>query len=108
MSRRAQVYQHGRLAGILEQTDDGAYRFAYSPEYLADPDAPPVSLTLPRPGPHQSDHLFAFFHGLAAEGSTRLLQANLLRIDPDDLFGLLVAAGDDLIGSVTIQPDEAS
>lgn len=107
MRRRARVYNHDRLAGHLEELDDGSYRFSYDPEYLADGTTEPVSLTLPkRAKPYESEVLFPFFYGLASEGSTRRLQANLLRVDREDVFGLLLAAGRDTIGSVTLEPIE--
>ncbi|MCO5168031.1 MAG: HipA N-terminal domain-containing protein [Planctomycetes bacterium] len=104
--RRARVLNRGVLAGFLEETPSG-YRFTYAPEYLADPSAPAVSLTLPRQAaPHESRHLFAFFHGLLAEGRLKRLQCRTLKIDEDDHFGRLVAtAGGDVIGSVTVEPD---
>jgi serine/threonine-protein kinase HipA len=103
--RRANVYNHGRLAGILEELDDGGYRFTYASNYLADPDAEPISLTLPRRSePYESEEMFAFFYGLLSEGSTRRLQSALLKVDEDDAFGLLVATAGDAIGSVTLGP----
>lgn len=107
MSRSALVYNHERFAGRLDELEDGRYRFTYDAEYLVDATTEPVSLTLPkRREPYVSETLFAFFYGLAAEGSTRQLQANLLRVDPDDTFALLMATGGDTIGSVTIAADE--
>ncbi len=101
--RRAAVHCHGRRAGVLEELTDGGFRFAYEEAYLADSDAPAVSLTLPRrTRPFVSDSLFPFFYGLLAEGTTRQLQARLNRIDPNDAFGLLLATGRDTIGAVTV------
>jgi serine/threonine-protein kinase HipA len=105
--RRALVYNKDRLAGYLEERDDGTYRFRYDEEYLADDSTGPVSLTLPkRPDPFVSEHLFAFFYGLLAEGSTRRRQCRRHKIDEDDHFGLLLATGRDTIGSVTIETAE--
>lgn len=105
--RRAKVYNHGRLAGVLEELDDGTFLFQYDSSYLADPDTSAVSLTLPkRAEAYRSDELFAFFYGLLSEGSTRRMQSQLLRIDEDDAFGLLAATARDAIGSVTLGPDD--
>lgn len=103
--RRGQVFVHERLAGLLEQTEAG-YRFTYDPAYLADPAAPPVSLTLPRrTSPFEAPHLFAYFHGLLAEGSAHALQCQQLRLDEADHFGrLLATAHADTIGAVTVRP----
>ncbi|TXD37722.1 phosphatidylinositol kinase [Lujinxingia vulgaris] len=103
--RRARVYNHGRLAGSLDELNDGRFRFQYDASYLQEPDASAVSLTLPLQNqPFLCDHLFAFFYGLLAEGSTRQLQCRLLQIDENDAFGLLLATGRDTIGSVSVEP----
>ena len=107
MMRRCRVYNHDRFAGVLEELDDGTYRFRYDAAYLVDDTTEPVSLTLPkRREPYTSDHLFPFFYGLTAEGANRQLQARLLGIDEDDAFGLLMEAGCDTIGSVTVKAGE--
>jgi serine/threonine-protein kinase HipA len=106
--RRAAVHNHGRRAGVLEELQDGSFRFTYTPDYLRDPEAEPISLTLPkRSAPYESPSMFAFFYGLLSEGSTRRLQSTLLKVDEDDTFGLLVATGGDAIGSVTVHPYDA-
>lgn len=103
--RRANVYNHSRLAGILAERDDGGYRFTYESSYLADSGTEPVSLTLPkRAEPYESEEMFAFFYGLLSEGSTRRLQSALLKVDEEDAFGLLIATAGDAIGSVTLGP----
>ena len=105
--RRGNVYNSQRLAGILEELDDGRYRFTYDPDYLADESTGPISLTLPkRQQPYISDHLFSFFYGLLSEGPNRRLQCRLLGIDEDDAFGLLLATAGDTIGSVRVESDE--
>lgn len=99
--RTARVLNHGRLAGHLEETDSG-FVFTYDPTYL--PDGEAISLTLPtREEPYSAPSLFPFFHGLLAEGSTREIQHRVLKIDEDDVFGLLLATGVDTIGSVSIE-----
>ena len=104
MSRVGRVLNHGRFAGLLEELD-GGYRFTYDPGYLASP-AGAVSLTLPkRPEPYVSKHLFPFFYGLLSEGSTRVVQHRVLRIDEADAFGLLLATAQDTVGSVTIHSE---
>jgi serine/threonine-protein kinase HipA len=107
--RRASVYNHDRFAGVLEELDDGTYRFRYDSAYLADSETSAVSLTLPkRAEPYDSEELFAFFYGLLSEGSTRRMQSRLLKIDEEDAFGLLVATARDAIGSVTLRPYDES
>ena len=104
MRRSGVVYCRGRPAGLIEETTDGGYRFTYDPEYLASPDAKPVSLTLPlRPVPFESTTLFAFFFGLLAEGILKDTQCRKLQLDENDHFGrLLKTADSDTIGDVTV------
>ncbi len=105
--RRGKVYNRQRLAGVIEELDDGRYRFTYDPEYLADESTEPISLTMPkRRQSYVSDHLFSFFYGLLSEGANRRLQCRLLGIDEDDAFGLLLATAGDTIGSVSVTPDD--
>ena len=105
MSRGGKVFYGGELAGHIERRDDGRYRFAYQPEYLARPDARPVSLTLPlRREEFVSPVLFPFFSGLLAEGTLREIQCRTHQIDENDDFGLLLeTAGGDVIGAVTVR-----
>jgi serine/threonine-protein kinase HipA len=107
MSRAGKVFYGGELAGHIERRDDGRYRFAYQPEYLARPDARPVSLTLPlRREEFESPVLFPFFSGLLAEGNLKELQCRLHRIDPDDDFTrLLKTTRHDVIGAVTVKEE---
>ncbi|MCB1093351.1 MAG: HipA N-terminal domain-containing protein, partial [Verrucomicrobiae bacterium] len=80
------------------------------PAYLARNDAVAVSLTLPLQGePFDSPHLFAFFEGLLSEGSLRSIQSRKYRIDEEDSFGLLLrTTSSDVIGSVTVEPEETA
>jgi serine/threonine-protein kinase HipA len=107
MMRKGIVYVHGRDAGTLEETEKG-FRFLYLESYLADSKAPAISLTLPRKSEaFQSPHLFPFFFGLLAEGNLKAEQCMRLKLDEDDAFGrLLMTAGSDTIGAVTVKPDE--
>ena len=101
--RRAHVFNDGRLAGLLEETEDG-FRFTYDATYLSD--GKPISLTLPtRSEPYSAATLFPFFYGLLAEGGTREIQHRVLKIDEDDVFGLLLATGADTIGSVSVEAE---
>ena len=107
MSRAGKVFYGGELAGHIERCDDGRYRFAYQPDYLARPGARPVSLTLPlRREEFESPVLFPFFSGLLAEGNLKELQCRLHRIDPDDDFTrLLKTTRHDVIGAVTVEEE---
>lgn len=99
------VYNNGILAGIIEKNKDG-YLFRYHDEYLIDKNYPPISLTLPKTEQeYQADKLFPFFYGLLSEGVNKDIQCRLYKIDENDEFTrLLLTAGDDTIGAITIKP----
>ena len=101
--RTAYVYVRETFAGTLQETDEG-YTFQYDPAYLADENAPAVSLTLPRQEePYTSRTLFAFFDGLIPEGWLLDLVSHNWKIDQRDRFGLLLVACRDCIGAVSIK-----
>jgi serine/threonine-protein kinase HipA len=104
--RTAYIYVRDQFAGILQETDAG-YAFQYDTQYLADADAPAVSLTLPRQeAPFLSTTLFPFFDGLIPEGWLLHLVSHNWKIDQRDRFGLLLVACKDCIGAVSIQEEK--
>lgn len=105
--RRCKVYVHNIKAGILTEAPDG-YVFEYDADYLQNNGNPPVCLAMPlRNEPYRSPHLFPFFFNMLSEGENRQMQSQLLRIDPDDDFGILLATAQyDTIGAVTVKPIE--
>lgn len=103
--RKLRVYYQDRIAGLLEETDEG-YRFSYAAEWV-DTRQSPISLTLPlRKEPWDSRTLFAFFDGLVPEGWLLDLGTRNWKLDPKDRFGLLSAFCRDTIGAVGVGPDE--
>ena len=100
--RQCNVYVNGIEAGILREEDSGMYTFAYSNEYTGSP----VCLTMPvRKEIYSSEYLFPFFFNMLSEGANRKMQSQLLHIDENDDFGILLAtAQHDTIGSVTVKP----
>ena len=101
---KALIRYKGKLAGILQETDEG-YEFRYNREYLADSEASPVSLTLPlAEKPYKSPVLFPFFDGLIPEGW--LLDVALRNTDISELdrFSLLLLCCKDCIGAVSVIP----
>jgi len=104
---RGLVFNNGHLAGYLERDALGQYRFSYEEHYFCDPQKPAISLTLPKQQRvHHSSELFAFFFGLLSEGVNKEIQCRALRIDENDHFKrLLLTAGEDTIGAITIKPE---
>ncbi len=101
--RTAYVYVHDTFAGILRETDTG-YSFLYDNEYLNDPKASTVSLTLPlQENIYLSKTLFAFFDGLIPEGWLLDVVVRNWKISSSDSFGILLVACRDCIGNVSIR-----
>ncbi|SNC77648.1 serine/threonine-protein kinase HipA [Hymenobacter gelipurpurascens] len=104
--RKAEVHQHGLLAGHLTQDEQG-YTFVYAPAYLAATAAEPVSLTLPlRAAPYVERVLFPFFDGLIPEGWLLEVAEKNWKLHARDRMGLLLACCRDCIGAVSIHPLE--
>lgn len=102
---KAEIYNNGILAGILEKKGPADYNFVYDAVYWQDPSLPAISLTLPKARQaYQSENLFSFFAGLLAEGINKEIQCRLLKIDEqDDFTRLLKTAGEDTIGAITVK-----
>ena len=102
--RRAEVQLNGRMAGVLEERDNG-FIFAYAPEYLALPDAAAVSLSLPlQSEPFEDKRLFPFFDGLIPEGWLLDIAEQTWKLDARDRMGLLISCCRDCIGAVGVEP----
>jgi serine/threonine-protein kinase HipA len=106
--RRGIVSIDGARAGVVEETDTGS-RFVYDAAWVARPDAPPVSLTMPvRAEPYAARGLLPFFENLLPEGWLLELATAKLKIPKDDAFGLLLAACADCVGAVEVRAEDAA
>lgn len=108
-TQRARVFNNETLAGYLSK-DNGEYFFTYDKEYVRNPDAPSISLTLPKSeSTYKSNTLFPFFFGLLAEGENKKIQCRVLKIDENDHFTRLVkTAHSETIGAITVHEDTES
>jgi serine/threonine-protein kinase HipA len=103
--RKADVFYQDRLAGTLEETDQG-YRFVYITDYLKT--GLPVSLSLPlQERSFESAALFPFFAGMTAEGWYRDIVCATKKIDSADEFGILLLTGS-TAGAVTVSERNVS
>ena len=104
--KKLEVYRNHVLAGTLTERTRASYMFEYDDRYFIDPNAPAISLTMPKSNrAYQSNTLFPFFFNMLSEGVNRKLQHKLLKIDEDDYFGLLAATAQfDTIGAITVKP----
>jgi HipA-like protein len=105
MGRKAEVYNNGVVAGILEKSDRHQYTFRYNHDYFLNPACSAISISMPKTQQEYRSHfLFPFFYGLLSEGINRQTQCRLLRIDENDHFSLLLATAQaDTIGSITVK-----
>lgn len=101
--RKAAIKIKDQLAGWLTQ-DEYGYHFVYDQAYAAQPDARPVSLTLPlREATYTSKVLFPFFDGLIPEGWLLDIAEKNWKLNPRDRMGLLLACCKDCIGAVSVE-----
>jgi serine/threonine-protein kinase HipA len=102
--RRAIVRIDGKAVGSL--TEAGRHvEFQYDEDWVARPDAIPISLTLPvRKEPYVTEGLHPFFENLLPEGWLLELATKKLKISKDDAFGLLLATCADCVGAIEILP----
>ena len=100
--RSARIYVQDRFAGMLSETEEG-YSFRYDSEYIAAPDALPVSITMPLTDKeYRQTTLFAFFDGLIPEGWLLDIAVRNWKLDRNDRFGILLATCRDVIGDVSV------
>ena len=98
--RKAEIHQQAALAGILEELGGGHWRFTYADGYSSEP----VSLTMPvAQAVHEFDGFPPAFEGLLPEGIQLEAMLRRCKLDRTDLFGQLIVAGQDLVGSLTVK-----
>ena len=101
--RKAEIYQQTALAGMLEEFEVGRWRFTYADGYAGEP----VSLTMPlAQRVHEFDRFPPVFEGLLPEGIQLEAMLRRYKLDRADLFGQLIVAGQDLVGSLTVKEVE--
>ena len=106
MKRTLSVWWEGVVVGTLQVNQHGEMRFAYSPEWLADPSRPAISFSLPkRPEPFKQRECRPFFAGLLPEESQRDAIASALGISNRNDFSFLEALGGDVAGALSLLPE---
>lgn len=109
VSEKLSVYLHNSLAGQLWLDDTSRFSFQYDYSYIEDPDAIPLSLSLPlREEPYLNDTARPFFSNLLPEGEVRSLVAKIKQISEHNDFKLLDAIGGECAGAVSIVPEYTS
>ncbi len=107
-TREGHVYCNGSFAGLLQEFTDlkaENYRFIYDANYLIN--GVPIGYRFPLTvNPFEFDTFPTFFANLISEGWLRTHQAKKARLDKTDSFGLLLANGKELIGAISVVPNE--
>lgn len=97
---RLDVYLCDRLVGALERSERGM-TFRYLPEYLSTTAPAVVSSTLPLSDRiYEERDVMAFFSNLLPDEGVRRRIAEILKLTPEDTFGLLRMIGGDCAGAI--------
>ena len=104
--KSAKIYMYERYAGMLREDENG-FSFVYDPSYLQQPDAEPISLSMPlRKESYEDKVLFPFFDGLFPAGWLLNIAERSWKINQRDRMSLLLACCKDCIGAVSVVPEE--
>ncbi|HXE31378.1 MAG TPA: type II toxin-antitoxin system HipA family toxin [Terriglobales bacterium] len=102
MARTLDVYLHEALAGQLMQDDGGQMSFHYTRDWLARPDAVPLSQSLPlRPKRFTGKECHGFFGGILPDEGKRAIIARNLGISARNDYAMLEQIGGECAGAVT-------
>jgi serine/threonine-protein kinase HipA len=105
MSRTLDVYLHRRLVGHLIQNEHGQMAFSYAESWLNNPEAIPLSHSLPlRKERLNRNECRGFFAGVLPDGSQREIIAKNLGISARNDFAMLEQIGGECAGAVTFIP----
>ena len=103
--RKAQIFCNKRLAGILTEIDRNKYIFQYDYSYVLD--GSPIGYNFPiSDKPFYFSTFPVFFENLLSEGWMKNLQNSIQKISKNDLFGIFIANGAELIGAITAKEDQ--
>ena len=102
MARQLAVWLFGTHIGTLAQID-GRLSFSYARDWLANPNATPLSHSIPLRSESFDDRATRpFFAGLLPEGDKRKLIAQILHVSRQNDFALLDGIGGECAGAVTL------
>jgi serine/threonine-protein kinase HipA len=105
--RKGKIYYKDILAGVLTETNEGEYLYAYDESYIENYPNLFLTFTMPvRKEPYQSQRLFPFFEGLIPEGWLLNIASKNWKINPSDRMGLLLVCCQNCIGAVSVIPIE--
>lgn len=101
--RALTVWWDRRIVGRMTMDRSGDVRFAYDPQWLNDPAAPAISVSLPkRPRPFSRRESRPFFEGLLPEEGQRDALAAALGLSTGNEFALLERIGGEVAGALAL------
>ena len=102
MARQLDVWLSGKHIGTLTQID-GRLNFFYAQDWLSNPNATPLSQSIPLQSEAFDERATRpFFAGLLPEGDKRKLIAQTLHVSRQNDFALLDGIGGECAGAVTL------
>lgn len=102
MTGKLDVYLHNILIGHLIQDDHGQILFEYISDWLKNPNAIPLSISLPlQEGIFGEKYCKPFFAGVLPETAKRKLIARNLGISANNDFSMLEQIGGECAGAIT-------
>lgn len=109
MARTLDVYLDRNIIGHLTQDEGGQMRFEYEESWLRNPEAIPLSQSLPlRADRFRQKECRGFFGGTLPESTNRKTIARILGISDKNDFAMLEQIGGECAGAVTLLPEEKS
>ncbi len=103
------VYLYETLVGQLTLDQRRRFVFAYHPDWLSQPTAVPLSLSLPlQEATYDDDDARPFFANLLPESQVRDALARQLGISAQNDFAMLEAIGGECAGAVSLLPTEGT
>lgn|ERR1700744_232099 len=105
--RKAAIFYKDLFAGVLTETDEGEYTYAYDKSYVEKYPGQFLTFSMPvTKGTFKDRRLFPFFEGLIPEGWLLDIASKSWKINQNDRMGLLLACCGNCIGAVSVQPIE--
>ena len=101
--RQGKVFYGNDFAGIITETDDGEFTFAYDSDYIEKFPEQEMTFTMPVSSKiYRDNRLFPFFEGLIPEGWLLEIASESWKINKNDRMGLLLACCKNCIGAVSV------
>lgn len=107
-NRALNIYLDGTLVGRAHQSAQGALSFTYDEDYVVDPEATPLSMSMPTDvTTHRNKPVRAYLEGLLPDSTAaRERWGRQYNVSPNNAFALLAHVGRDAAGAVQVLPPD--